>query len=172
MSEVRVVAHFENKIRYAYNFFTVNDIPFKEIRNFTLDTAEGSALWIGINEKYGDVVVYNDCEFNAIFHELGHGVHEVSRASGNCEGDIGEDFAESVRWLLEKSTGNDSDWLKYYDAKPINFFILEAIEYKKGNWEKSLSLFKDLLKFVKNKREGRKKLYKDVVEEWIKFKGE
>ena len=135
---------------------------YKMISAVKLAVGESGARWQGDSgEDSGIVTFFPDAEPRSIAHEIGEGLFE--RLSHYSKGDfwplpIHDDFAEAVRYFVEKRMGMSSwqpraDWLRVlvecdYDEKKFKSklqdsslvtFLKEKVRNQRHGWSASPS---------------------------------
>ncbi|MEZ6192066.1 MAG: hypothetical protein R3C45_12380 [Phycisphaerales bacterium] len=106
------------------------DINFrrKSVDHIRFSCYPGTASWRGINDDAGYIEVHEKCEAGAIAHELGHGFHECLRDDFDLDDDYGDDYAEAIRWFVEKKLG-ETKWCDDFKKQSGHKAILEHCEY-------------------------------------------
>ncbi|MDD4957645.1 MAG: hypothetical protein PHQ61_08420 [Candidatus Omnitrophica bacterium] len=84
----------------------ITGFAYKPIKLVTVSDYQKAPTWCDGNVEIG----YNN-DPQALAHELGHGLHEKIREAGH-EDKYGEEFADTIRYFVEKIISPTSAWMK------------------------------------------------------------
>jgi hypothetical protein len=113
-------AHAET-LRLFEQIRSATGLEYKRLRELRIDTAARCPTWCD-----GTIVISPTHEARSISHELGHGMHEKIRETGKAD-KYGEDFAETIRWFVEKRMG-PGPWCARLSKLPDQSAVVRACD--------------------------------------------
>lgn len=91
-------------------------LTYKTVSEFRFCCCDDGAVWKGISDTEGFVIIGTPCEPGAVAHEIGHGFHECLRAQGRFKDTqgkdidiLGEDYAQAIRYFTSDRLGKTAD---------------------------------------------------------------